>query len=208
MEKIATLGERLRQVMKQRKLTYDALGQLLDMKPQTLNRYARDQRSPKAGVLIEMATRLGVDERWLQGYDVPQIRVAGPGEKMVPILGIIRAGNPEVAQEDILGWEPANVDNAEDYFYLRVAGDSMVNAGIRDGDLVLIHRRSTAESGQIVACIVEGEAATLKRFRRSGSYVMLQPENPAYEPRIIPNAEFELGTAVIVGVAQKLVRDL
>lgn len=208
MEKIATLGERLRQVMAQQQLTYEAMGLLLDMKPQTLNRYARGQREPKAGVLMEMAARLGVDERWLQGYDVPQVRLTGPGEKMVPILGIIRAGNPEVTREDILGWEPANVDTAEDYFYLRVRGDSMVNAGIRDGDLVLIHRQSTAENGQIVACIVEGEAATLKRFRRSGRFVILQPENPAYEPRIISEAEFHLGTAIIVGVAQKLVREL
>ena len=84
----------------------------------------------------------------------------------------------------------------------------MINAGSGPDDKVLIHRQSTAESGQSVACIVDGEAATLKRFRRQGQLVILQPENSAYEPRIVPEQEFELGTAVIVGVAEKLVRNL
>ena len=131
-----------------------------------------------------------------------------PGEKMVPVLGTIRAGGPIVARENIEGWEPADVSDPSAYFYLRVEGDSMINAGICPDDKVLIRRQNTAESGQIVACIVDGEAATLKRFRRQGDFVILQPENSAYEPRIIPTREFELGSAVILGVAEKLVRNL
>ena len=88
------LGARLGQLMRERGLNYETLGRLLDMKPQTLNRYVLGQREPKAGVVMEMASRLGVDERWLQGYDVPQVRQAMPGEKMVPVLGTIRAGAP------------------------------------------------------------------------------------------------------------------
>ncbi len=208
MEQIDTLGGRLKQLMQERGLNYEALGQLLDMKPQTLNRYVLGQREPKASVLIDMADRLGVDERWLQGYDVPAVRSALPGEAMLPIVGTIRAGNPELAQEDILGWAPAPVPETEGYFYLRVVGNSMINAGIHSNDLVLIHRQSQAENGQIVACIVDGEAATLKRYRRQGDFVILQPENPEYDPRILPISDFALGNAMIVGVAQKLVRDL
>lgn len=208
MERVETLGTRLGQLMRERGLNYETLGRLLDMKPQTLNRYVLGQREPKAGVVMEMASRLGVDERWLQGYDVPQVRQAMPGEKMVPVLGTIRAGGPIVARENIEGWEPADVSDPSAYFYLRVEGDSMINAGICPDDKVLIRRQNTAESGQIVACIVDGEAATLKRFRRQGDFVILQPENSAYEPRIIPTREFELGSAVILGVAEKLVRNL
>lgn len=208
MERVETLGTRLGQLMRERGLNYETLGRLLDMKPQTLNRYVLGQREPKAGVVMEMAARLGVDERWLQGYDVPQVRQAMPGEKMVPVLGTIRAGGPIVARENIEGWEPADVPDPSAYFYLRVEGDSMINAGICPDDKVLIRRQNTAESGQIVACIVDGEAATLKRFRRQGDFVILQPENSAYEPRIIPAREFELGSAVILGVAEKLVRNL
>lgn len=84
----------------------------------------------------------------------------------------------------------------------------MINAGIRDGDLVLLRQQNTAENGQIVACLLNGEDATLKRFRAQKGMVILQPENPAYEPRIIPMSDFDNGLACIVGVAVKLVRNL
>ena len=84
----------------------------------------------------------------------------------------------------------------------------MIGAGIRPGDLVLMRRQEAAESGQIVACLVDGEAATLKRFRQQGDMIMLQPENPDYEPRFLSAQDFELGNACIVGVAVRLGRDL
>lgn len=212
MEKQEPLGKRLRTLMEERRLNYEALGQLLEMKPQTLNRYVLGQREPKAGVVTQMAVRLGVDPLWLQGYDVPKesrgdgLRV--PGEQMIPILGVIKAGIPILAQQEIKGYASADVSRPEEYFYLEVSGDSMKNAGIQSGDLVLIHQQPQAENGQIVACIVEREDATLKRFRRQGNWVILQPENPDYEPRIVPMSDFETGAARIVGVATRLVRAL
>ncbi len=208
MEKVATLGERLRQIMDERELKYESFGNLLDMRPQTINRYVLGRREPKAHVLMDMATRLGVDIRWLQGYDVPQHSAAMPGEWMIPIVGTIRAGGPVIAQEEIEGWAPAAVPSPDGYVYLRVRGDSMINAGIYDGDLALIRLQSTAENGQIVACILDGESATLKRFHRQGDHVILQPENSAYAPRILAVQEFELGYATIYGVAIRLLRDL
>jgi repressor LexA len=83
----------------------------------------------------------------------------------------------------------------------------MKNAGIQSGDLVLLHQQAQAENGQIVACMVQQEDATLKRFRRQGDWVILQPENTAYEPRIVPVSDFENGSARILGVAVRLVRD-
>lgn len=84
----------------------------------------------------------------------------------------------------------------------------MINAGIRDGDLVLLRRQESAENGQIVACLLDGADATLKRLRVQRDMAILQPENPAYEPRIIPLRDFGTGAARIVGVAVRLVRDL
>ena len=204
MEKTATFGKRLRQVMEARGLTYATLGEQLKMNPQTLNRYVLDQREPKGSVTAAIALMLGVDPLWLQGYDPGP----APQEAMVPILGTIRAGRPTLAVEEVAGYAPAEVARPEEYFYLRVAGDSMVNAGIRPGDLVLIRRQDTAENGQIVACILNGEDATLKRFRCQGDVVILQPENPAYEPQIVSAREFETGTARILGVAVRLTREL
>ena len=209
MKRNSTFGQRLRQLMEERGLTYMELGTLLGMNPQTLNRYVLDQREPKAGVTADIALTFDVDPLWLQGYDTPQVSARRePGEGMVPVVGAIRAGYPALAVEDITGYAAADVPCREEHFYLRVSGDSMIHAGIRDGDLVLIHRQTTAENGQIVACLVDGGEATLKRFRLQGDVVLLLPENPDYEPLLIPVKEFEQGTARIIGVAVQLTRKL
>lgn len=212
MERTETLGRRLLQIMEERSLNYDRLGKLLDMKPQTLNRYVLGQREPKARVVTEMAMKLDVSPMWLQGFDVPKNDtrdpLAQPGEKILPILGTIRAGIPTLAQQEILGYAAADVPDTEGYFYLKVQGDSMINAGIQAGDLVLIHQQQEAQDGQIVACIVDAQDATLKRFHRRGEWVILQPENPSYVPLLVPAADFNNGNARIVGVAMRLMRNL
>ena len=206
MEQESTFGARLRGLMEERGLSYEQLGALLGRNPQTLNRYVLGQREPKIGTAAAIARTLGVDPLWLQGYDVPRTPPAGGG--MVPVLGTIRAGLPMAARQQAEGWASADVSEPEEHFFLRVTGDSMINAGICPGALVLLRRQDTAENGQIVACLVDGEDATLKRFRVQRDMVILQPENPAYEPRIVPLRDFETGTARIVGVAVRLVRNL
>ena len=211
----ATLDEAgLRELMEERGDTYEQLGERLHMTPQTLNRYVLGRREPKVSTATAIAMTLGVDPLWLQGYSVPRRRGApeeaawGTREHTIPILGVIRAGAPILAVEDIEGYAAADVAQPEEYFYLRVTGDSMINAGIRDGDLVLLRRQESAENGQIVACLLDGADATLKRLRVQRDMAILQPENPAYEPRIIPLRDFGTGAARIVGVAVRLVRDL
>ena len=214
MERESSLGGRLRRLMEEEGLSYEQLGERLGMNPQTLNRYVLGRREPKVSTATAIAMTLGVDPLWLQGYSVPRRRGApeeaawGTREHTIPILGVIRAGAPILAVEDIEGYAAADVAQPEEYFYLRVTGDSMINAGIRDGDLVLLRRQDTAENGQIVACLVDGEDATLKRFRRQRDMVLLQPENPVYEPKLVPLSDFETGAARIVGVAVRLVREL
>ena len=115
--------------------------------------------------------------------------------------------NPQTLNRYVLGQREPKIGTAS-AMAAALGGDSMVNAGIRDGDLVLLRRQDTAENGQIVACLVDGEDATLKRFRRQRDMVLLQPENPAYEPKLIPLSDFETGAARIVGVAVRLVREL
>ncbi len=215
MKRISSFGKRLRRLMEERGLSYERLGEILEMNPQTLNRYVLEQREPKASVAADIALLMRVDALWLQGYDVPRGSIRLPDgairprrQYSLPILGVIRAGVPVLASEEIEGYEPADVSEPELHFYLRVGGDSMINAGIHSGDLVLIRQQDCAENGQIVACVVDEEDATLKRFRRQGDFVILQPENPAFEPRIIPVRDFNMGVARIVGVAVKLVRSL
>jgi repressor LexA len=72
------------------------------------------------------------------------------------------------------------------HYALEVKGDSMIDAGINDGDIVVIREQPTAENGDIVVALVEGHEATLKRFRRRGAMIALEAANPAYETRVLP----------------------
>lgn len=102
----------------------------------------------------------------------------------VPIIGQIAAGAPTLAAQDIEDTFPLPLDlvgEADTVFMLRIKGDSMIDAGIFDGDLVAIRQQSTANNGEIVAAMIEDEA-TVKRFFRNGKKIRLVAENPAYDP--------------------------
>jgi repressor LexA len=118
-----------------------------------------------------------------------------PGQ--IPVLGVVTAGIPILAfenQEGTMAW-----DGDPSCFALRVRGDSMINAGILDGDKVVIHPQQTAMDGQIVVARI-GDEATVKRLRRKNGEVWLMPENEAYEP--IDGREAEL-----IGLVKAVVRE-
>lgn len=121
--------------------------------------------------------------------------------KTVPVIGTIRAGAPIVTEETLLGREFADVDNTDDYFYLEVCGDSMKDCGIMNGSYVLFRKQQYAEDGEIVACLVDGDSATVKRFRKQNRRIVLSPENDDYDPIILTPEDFETGRARILGVA-------
>ena len=102
-----------------------------------------------------------------------------PAASHIPLVGVVTAGYPILAVENIEGYLPW--DGSEDCFALRVKGDSMIGAGILDGDVVVIRPQSTAENGEIVVALL-GDEATVKRLRLDGGQVWLLPENPAYSP--------------------------
>ena len=122
----------------------------------------------------------------------------------LPLVGQVRAGAPVLAEEcveDVYPFSAEFIGSDEDCFLLTVKGDSMKNAGIHTGDLVLIRRQKCAEDGQIVAARVNEDEATLKRYKRQGGNVLLLPENPEFDPRIVPEKDFLSGDAQIIGVA-------
>tara|TARA_B100001971_G_C18240878_1_gene570801 strand:+ start:1456 stop:2121 length:666 start_codon:yes stop_codon:yes gene_type:complete len=102
----------------------------------------------------------------------------------VPLYGKIAAGTPiaAIANEQNMVDVPMGFLGAGETYALEIEGDSMMNAGIMDGDIVLIERCSAASDGDIVVALVDDEEATLKRLRREIGQVILQPENDAYEP--------------------------
>ncbi len=122
------------------------------------------------------------------GLKVPQARPAPSSRRMmeVPILGRIAAGTPIEALQnptEVLAVADSLLGPGEHYA-LEVNGDSMINAGILDGDTVLIQRVDDAQSGEIVVALVDNIEATLKRLRKRGSQVALEAANPAHETRI------------------------
>ncbi len=120
--------------------------------------------------------------------------------RSVPIVGQITAGQPVLAQENIEDTitMPSEFLRSGDHFALRVKGDSMINAGIMEGDMAIIKQQSTAENGEIVAALIEDEA-TLKRFYRENDYIRLQPENDYRQP-------IKTKDAVILGKMVTLIR--
>ncbi|HEX2480618.1 MAG TPA: transcriptional repressor LexA [Methylomirabilota bacterium] len=126
----------------------------------------------------------------------------------VPILGRIAAGAPLLAEENregALPLDPAWIGGrGDDVFGLRVRGESMINAHIVEGDLVLVRRQDHAQSGDIVVALVDGEA-TVKRFGRDGRAVLLRPEHPTMAPIVIREGEKDVR---ILGKVVGLVRGI
>jgi repressor LexA len=134
--------------------------------------------------------------------DTSEIQSARPTPIFVPVVGRIAAGGPVLAEqavEDVFPL-PKEIVGEGSLFLLRVAGDSMVEAAITDGDWVVVRQQPTAENGDIVAAMIDAEA-TVKTFKRRDGHVWLLPHNPAYEP--IPGDE-----AIVLGRVVAVLRRL
>jgi len=127
-------------------------------------------------------------------------RVRAPSEDeggrpvAVPVMGRIAAGTPiEAIQTRSHTINiPPDLLSAGEHFALEVRGDSMIEAGILDGDLVLIRRGESADTGDIVVALIDDEEATLKRFRRRGASIALEPANSSHEVRILPPSRVKI----------------
>jgi repressor LexA len=127
--------------------------------------------------------------------------------RLIPVVGNVRAGAPHLAVEDITGHLAMDVSVArwDNTFFLKVEGDSMIDAHIRDGDFVLVKSQQTAENGDIVVAIINGEA-TVKRFFRRRNNICLEPANPAMKPIIIK--ESQAHEIIIVGKVVTVLRQI
>ena len=127
------------------------------------------------------------------------IKLVGRQGTMVPLVGTVTAGTPITAIEDItdyISFQPEK-HYVNPLFALKVRGDSMINAAILDGDIVIAEQISVVENGEIAVCLVDGDSATVKRFYKENGHYRLQPENDAMEP-IISDDVAILGKVVAV----------
>lgn len=132
------------------------------------------------------------------------IRVLGPAADdtvKVPLVGTVTAGMPILAVEQIEGYVPysGSVSRDKPLFALHVRGESMINAGIYDGDIVIIEKTPVAENGEIVVALIDDEA-TVKRFYKENGHFRLQPENDRMDPIIVDEV-------IILGKVKSLIRN-
>ena len=188
--------------------TSDKAQRILDY----VNQFVRE--NGYAPSVREIGTAVGLRSTASVSYHISALQEKGllmtPGSKGVkrsivtnvrpghiPVVGVVTAGLPILAvenQEGTMAW-----DGSPDCFALRVRGDSMINAGILDGDKVVVRPQQSADDGQIVVALLE-DSATVKRLRRRNGQVWLMPENDAYDP--IDGTDVQ-----IIGIVKAVVRE-
>ncbi|WEV50449.1 transcriptional repressor LexA [Lactobacillus sp. ESL0731] len=150
-------------------------------------------RLERKGLLIKDATKPRALEITTEGK-----RALGIKPSEIPVVGVVTAGQPILAVEDIEDYFPLPPDlanDAGDLFMLKVHGESMINAGILNGDNVIVRKQSSAINGEIVVAMTEENEATVKRFYKEKTHYRLQPENDTMAPIILDRVQI-LGKVV------------
>ncbi len=204
---MAKFSERLRQLRTARDLSQLEFSKFIGISKSSVNMYERGEREPGLETLETIADFFNVDLDYLLGKSnvVSKLHISGfpsnvipfPTMKKAPLIGSIACGAPILAEEHIEDYVdmPTNV-HAD--FALICKGDSMINARIFDGDVVYIRQQDTVENGEIAAVLIDSEA-TLKRVKILPDRIILEPENPLYDPLVYRNEE--MNTVRILGKA-------
>lgn len=198
------IGQKIKQLRKAHKLTQEELAKILDVKPTAVSAWELGRNKPLMDKLDMMAHYFGVPI----SYFFEENEIKGPKNHIyfvkLPIVGTISCGNGVIAYEDIEGYEevPSSWLNGGEYFFLRAKGDSMINARIMNGDLLLIRRQNDVENGEIAAVLIDGEAV-LKRVYKTNDTIILQSENPMYKPIILNKNDMK--DVHIIGKLKKVV---
>ena len=147
-----------------------------------------DDMTPSAPARIMSVASRDSSKRYTGPFDPPPAPSNDTEALPLPLYGRIAAGTPIEALRDYDNYVdvPISLLGQGDHYALEVEGDSMIDAGILDGDTVVIERTNTAENGAIVVALIDNEEATLKRLRRKGGALALEPANKSYETRIFP----------------------
>lgn len=195
---------RVKELRKKSGYSQQKLAKILNVHQTAISQWETERTSPDIDIASKMAAVFGVSLDYLLGREEQDFmtvdNIFPMKTKKVPLLGDIACGVPIWAEEQ-RGEFVSVSDDIDTDFCLRAKGDSMTGARIYDGDIVFIRRQPTVENGEIAAVIIDNEA-TLKRvyFYRDKNKLVLNPENPAYEPLVYIGSELEeiriLGKAV------------
>lgn len=174
--------------MKEKDISRTQLAEILDTPYSTLSDWVNGKKYPRIDKIELLANYFGIDKSDLieENINIEDIPGAIPIQKgkLIPILGEIACGDPILAQENLDGYFLSDPSIIKGDFILRAQGDSMIDAGIEEGDYVFISQTPDVENGSIAAVLIDDDT-TLKRFYKSDDKIVLQPENKAYSPIII-----------------------
>ncbi|MBR5484997.1 MAG: helix-turn-helix domain-containing protein [Oscillospiraceae bacterium] len=188
----------LRKLRVQKNLTQEELAQKMELSKSAISMYENGNRVPTLALLKKFAEFFEVDLDSLAGTPAAKNIIPLPKTKKIPLLGSIACGTPILAQENIDDMI-SMPDGLNADFALYCKGDSMTGARIYDGDIVYIRQQPDVENGEIAAVLIDDEA-TLKRVYKYPSKIVLNAENPSFEPLVFTGSELEqlriLGKAV------------
>lgn len=195
-------SERFSELIKNSSIDIPKLAQMLGLKSKsTIYRYMNGEMAPKIPTVKYASEIFNVDPLWLMGYDVPMhkqdtnVLPTSDVAISIPVVGRVSAGFPILATENLEGYAFAPSSKLKpgyDYFYLIVKGDSM-NLKFNEGDLVLVQKQDDLENDEIGVIAINGDDATVKKFKKQNGLVILEPmsTNPentvqVYNPEKIP----------------------
>ena len=198
------LGNKIKTLRNELNISQEELAKKINVSPSTIAMYETNRRQPNYDVLLKLSNIFECSMDYLLGNsdkrNSNKTMVSSPFIN-IPVIGKIAAGKPILAQENIEGILPVDpklfgITNAEEYFYLRVSGNSM-NQKIKNGDFALIHKQNYAESGDIIVAIVNGDdEATIKKYKKiNDSLIALEPQSDdsSYETIYIDkNTRFQI----------------
>lgn len=173
----------LRQLRKEHGYTQESLGKLMGVSDAAVSQWESGKREASYEVQLRLAELFDVSVDFLLRGSVANERPV-PRQTMIPVLGRVSAGTGVTAEEDVIGYEPADAKYGNgEYFYLQVKGDSM-SPKIDDGDMVLVHRQTSVDSGTIGVFSVDGDDGFVKKVEYDTEYIHLISLNPYYPPLV------------------------
>lgn len=193
---------RVKELRKQKNLTQEELGKVLDIQKAAISKYENGRAEPSTEVLKKMSSLFGVSIDYLLGNspDTDLDPDSGRGVR-IPVLGRVVAGIPLDAIEEVIDYEeiPKSMAATGDYFALQVKGDSMLPT-LKDGDVVIVKKQPTVNSGDIAIILVNGNEATVKEVKESPAGITLIGHNVAvYTPQFYTNEEIKSLPVQVLG---------
>ncbi len=208
------LGENIKKLRKEKKITQIEFAKIFKISNGAIAMWETDKRQPDHKTLLKIADFFGVTVDFLLGRDSQstdqeneKIKAIGgyavPDKYKIAVVGQVVAGKPIESPEYLEGYIYIDYKNPDEYFALRVSGDSMLGAGIVPNALLVVHKQNYAVNGDIIVASIDGES-TVKRYKESNGAIILMPENTAYNPILVTEKNDFYIFGKVVEIRQKL----